>query len=151
MYIWVCLRDSPRGRSIVDDPTEFVVEVDDEEALHSVLSAVEEVGGLVRHRYGKAMIVEIPAEAAGALRRAVPSGAHLLAPGKLARRAAPEGDSIESLGIAAARLRQSPEFRRSKTGRPNEGQEWGTGDQPEPDVGDDDDDPSAPRPPAGEP
>jgi hypothetical protein len=140
---------------MAEDPTTLVVEFDDEVGMPTVVDALEAAGGHVRHRYGKLLIVHLSTTAEPAFRRQLPARARLLSSRELEARPAAVGETVEAIGLAAARLRQTQEFRRSKASRPTEGMQWGSTELPEPDAGDDvgDADPKlmTHRPAGGEP
>lgn len=123
---------------MLDDSTPYIVEINDDAIDADVLDAVETSGGRVRHRYGKVVLLELSTASESALRSRLPSGARLLAAREIQRRPVPTGETIEAMGIAAQRLRQSQEFRRSKAQRRTEGEEWGSGDVLAPDADEED-------------
>lgn len=123
----------------------YVLEFLDDASADEALEALGAAGGRVRHRYGRVLLVDLPEPAETPLRRRLPNGVRLLSPGEMQARPSPTGDSLEDLGLAAARLRRTPEFRRAHDHRPNEGKEWGEAGQPAPCMGDDEGDPEVPR------
>jgi len=130
---------------MVDLRPPYVLEVQDDARANEALEALDSAGGRVRHRYGRVLLVDLPEPAETPLRRRLPNGVRLLSPREIQARPSPTGESLEALGLAAARLRTTPGFRRAHDRRRNEGKEWGEGGQPAPCMEEDEGGADAPR------
>jgi hypothetical protein len=111
---------------------ERVVRVTDEEAIPEVVAAIEDVGGQVRHRLGRVLIVDAGPQVRARL-GTMPAGTRLATAQEVLDEAA-DLDDAEQLAVRALRLRQSPAYQDAKRNRPNRDQEWGTGDLLAPDA-----------------
>lgn len=101
---------------------EYFIRVDDDQAMSDAVATVEALGGRPLHRFGRLLIARVPPSSTDTLKRRLPAGARLTS-----REEAPiSADTIEAIGLEAARLRSTPAFRQAKAKRPHEGKEWGT-------------------------
>jgi hypothetical protein len=113
---------------------EHVIRTESDRASVETVEAIQALGGHVRHRFGSILVVNVPRQAEETIRKRLPAGARLLPPEEIDQIRGLGDETIESIALAILRRRRSAEFRQSKRERPQEGEEWGTGDLPEPDV-----------------